>query len=235
MPQPTSSKQIWPIPAWILALGALILILLFIACYILFWPRHRNVPLAGPTPRSEHTARLSPPSTFRPATPSKQSTPMAETPSQPIVPPPPFEITIPAATAITVRTRTLIDSDEDAVGSRFPGTIVSPIAADGRTAVPQGSAVVLRLADKKKTGFFHRSLQLEIALAGVSVNGRIYPTQAGVLSMKAGRNNSNGSNANDSSPTPKGKKALVVLPNTELTFTLTAPFTIMTPSATGSN
>lgn len=234
MPQPTSSKQIWPIPAWIVALGALILILLFIACYILFWPRHRNVPLAGPTPQSQHTARLSPPSTFRPAAPSRQSTPTAETQSQPIVSPPPVEITIPAATTITVRTGALIDSDEDAVGSRFPGTIVSPISADGRTAVPQGSAVILRLTDKKKTGFFHRSLQIKIALAGVSINGRIYRTQAGILSMKAGHNNDAGSDGNDSSPTPKGKKALVVLPNTELTFTLTAPFTIVAPSGSGS-
>ena len=120
----------------------------------------------------------------------------------------------------------LIDSDANPLGSRFSGTIVSPIAVNGQTAVPQGSAVVLRLADKKKTGFFHRSLQVKLALSGVSVNGRIYPTQAGTVDLKA-------DNSNDSAPTPKGKKALVVLPNTELTFTLTAPFTITMPSGNG--
>lgn len=225
MRQSTPSKQIWPIPAWVLALSALIIVLLFIACYILFWPRHRNIPLAGPARQPHQTARLSPPSTFRPAVPPQQTTPAA-TPSLPVLPPPPVEITVPAATAITVQTSTLIDSDADSVGSRFPGTIVSPIAVNGQTVVPQGSAVVLRLTDKKKPGFFHRSWQIKLALAGVSVSGRIYPTQAGILSMKAGD-----SNGNDNAP--KGKKALVVLPNTEMTFTLTTPFTIEMPSGNG--
>ncbi len=223
MRQSTSSKKIWPIPAWIVALGALIIILFFIACYILFWPRHRNAPLSGPVRQPHQTARLSPPSTLQPTAPSQQAAPA--TPSQPVLPPPPVEITVPAATAITVRTSTLIDSGADPVGSRFAGTIVSPIAVNGQTAIPQGSAVVLRLADMKKTGFFHRSMQMKVALSGVSVNGRIYPTQAATVDMKAG-----GSNGSDGNPAPKGNKALVVLPNTQLTFTLSAPFTIEMPA-----
>ena len=224
MRQSTPSKQIWPIPAWVVALAALILILLFVACYILFWPRYPNASLSGPV--QHQTKRLSAPSSLSPTAPAEKMTETAATPSQPILPPPPIEITVPAATAIAVRTSTLIDSDANPVGSRFAGTIVAPIVINGQVAVPQGSAVMLRLADKKKTGFFHRSLQIKLALSGVSVNGRIYPAQGGTVDMKAGD-----SNGSDGNPTPKGKKALVVLPNTEMTFTLTAPFTIETPSS----
>lgn len=237
--QPTSPRSIWPIPAWVLALGGLVLFVFLIACYILFWPRHPGAPKGGPTARQ--TAQLAPPSRLRhpaPATQAKESDANpapAPSSSTPIPPPPVTQWTVPADTELMVRTSALIDSNADPVGSRFPGTIVSPVAINGQTVVPQGSAVVLHLVNKKKTGFFHRSLAIQMALAGISVNGRIYPVQAGILSLKAGQNNSNSNDGKDSSPAPKGKKALVILPNTEMNFTLTAPLMVVSASPAGSN
>ena len=226
----TSSKQIWPLPAWVLALGGLILLVFLILCYILFWPRHPGAPRGGPTQPPSHTSRLAPPSKLRhsvTAPPAAESqAPAAESSSQPILPAPPVQSTVPADTEIAIRTSKLIDSDAAPVGSRFPGTVTAPIAINGQTVVPQGSPVVLNFLGKKKTGFFHRSLQMRVALTGISVNGRIYPVQVGVLSIKAGENNG--------SPEAKGKKVLVILPNSEMTFTLSAPLTIVTPTAPAS-
>jgi hypothetical protein len=148
-----------------------------------------------------------------------------------MLPPPVTQVTVPANTEISVRTTSLIDSNADSVGSRFAGTVISPIAINGQTIVPPGSSVVLHLVNKKKTGFFHRSLTIQMALAGISVNGRIYPAQAETLSIKAGQNNSTGSDGENNNPAPKGKKALVILPNTELTFTLTAPLMVASGSS----
>lgn len=226
MRRPSSFPPLWPIPPWVLALLALLVFLFFVACYILFWPRHPNVSLAGPTPQAQSTKQLAPPSTLR-STPTQAAD--AEAADSPlVVPTPPVEVTIPAGTVITVRTGALIDGDTAAVGSRFDGRLVSPIEVNGHTAVSQGSAVLLRLAEKKKAGFFHRSMHMKLALAGVSVNGRVYPTQAEVADIKPGDSNEGDGN-------PKGKKTLVVLPNTELTFKLRAPLTIaQRPDNSGS-
>lgn len=240
--QSNSSPQIWPIPAWVLTLGGLALLLFLIACYILFWPRHPDAPRGGPA-RPSQTSQLAAPSKLRQRVPeareanpgnSASSSAPAPTPSKPVLPPPPIQVTVPADAQIPIRTTTLIDSNADPVGSRFAGTVTSPIVVNGQTVIPQGSAVVLHLADKKKTGFFHRSLEMKVALTGIAVNGRIYPIQAGILSVKAGKNNGVGENGSPDNPTPKGKKALVILPNTEMSFTLTAPFTVVFPSAPDS-
>lgn len=224
---PSTSKLNWSIPAWILALAGLIVLLILIACFILFWPRHPGARLAGPVRHHQSTAHLPPLTSSKSANAVSAQQQSPQTPqSQPVLPPPPVAITVPADTVIAVRTGELIDSQTNEVGNRFQGTVVSPIAIDGQTVVPQGSAVELILVDKKKTGFFHRSLQMKLALTGVSVNGRIYRTQAGVLSVKPGEQNNDGNDNGNGD----GKKALVVMPNTELTFTLTAPFTVKMPA-----
>ena len=240
--QSNSSQQIWPIPAWVLTLGGLALLLFLIACYILFWPRHPDAPRGGPVQRQ--TSQLAAPSKLRQSVqvPRTQATPANSTapsssiapPSQPVLPPPPVQVTVPADAQIPIRTTTLIDSNADPVGSRFAGTVTSPIVVNGQTVIPQGSGVVLHLADKKKTGFFHRSLEMKVALTGISVNGRIYPIQAGILGIKAGKNIGASENGSPDNQASKGKKALAILPNTDLTFTLTAPFTVVFPSAPDS-
>lgn len=190
---------------------------------------------------SRETAQLAPPSRVRHAAPAEQGQARQANPNParsspaPIPPPLVTQWTIPADTEIAVRTTALIDSNADPVGSRFPGTIIFPIALNGQTIVPPGSAVVLLLVNKKKTGFFHRSLTLQMALSGVSVNGRIYPAQARILSLKAGQNSSTSDEGTNGNPPPKGKKALVILPNTEMTFTLTAPLMVASASAAGSS
>jgi hypothetical protein len=137
------------------------------------------------------------------------------------------EVTIPASTPITVRTAPLINGDDDPVGSRFSASLIAPVMVNGQTVLPQGAPALVRLIDKKKAGFFHRSARLKLALAGISVNGRIYPTATNVLELKPG-NSPGGSGDSDNSggDKPKGKKTLVVLPNTALTFTLETPLTV---------
>lgn len=242
--QSNSSPQIWPIPAWVLTLGGLALLLFLIACYILFWPRHPDAPRGGPAQKQQNS-QLAAPSKLRQAvpTPRTETTPAnsanssssATSPSKPVLPPPPVEVTVPADAQIPIRTTTLIDSNADPVGSRFAGVVTSPIAVDGQTVIPQGSAVVLHLADKKKTGFFHRSLEMKVALTGIAVNGRIYPIQAGILGIKAGKNNAVRDNGSAASASPKAKKALVILPNTQMLFTLTVPLTVVFPAVPGND
>jgi len=227
-------KQTWTIPAWVIALTAIIVLLLLIASYIMFWPRHRDTPLAGPA-TAHHPSG---PSTPAADVPQRTAPPAASEPTPP-PPPPPVEVTIPASTSVTVRTTQLIDGDADPLGSRFTATLVAPVVVDGRPAVVQGSAAVVRLVERKKAGFFHRSQRIKLALAGISVNGRIYPTQAETLELKGGNPPGDGNDSDNSGgEKPKGKKGLVVLPNTPLTFTLSAPLTITVPGGsvgTGSS
>jgi hypothetical protein len=125
------------------------------------------------------------------------------------------------------------------LGSRFTATLIAPVVVDGRPAVAQGSAALVRLVERKKAGFFHRSQRIKLALAGISVNGRIYPTQAETLELKGGKPQGDGNDLDNSGgDKPKGQKGLVVLPNTPLTFTLSAPLTITVPGGsvgTGSS
>lgn len=218
-------KQTWTIPAWVIALTAIIVLLLLIASYIMFWPRHRGAPLAGPA-TGHQAADHSTPSAEAPRPTAPAATPEPAVPT----PPPPVEITIPASTTVTVQTTQLIDGDADPLGSRFTAALLGPIVVDGRPAVAQGSAALVRLVERKKAGFFHRSQRLKLALAGISVNGRIYPTQAETLELKGGKPQGDGNDSDNSGgEKPKGQKGLVVLPNTPLTFTLSAPLTITVP------
>jgi hypothetical protein len=223
--QRPNAKQTLTIPAWVVALAALIILLLLVASYIMFWPRHRDTPLAGPATGQQTTDHSTPS-----AEASRRTSPAAT--SEPVIPPPPpVEVTIPASTAVAVRTTQLIDGDADPLGSRFSATLIAPVLVDGQPAIAQGSAAIVRLVERKKAGFFHRSQRLKLALAGISVNGRIYPTQAETIELKGG-NPPGGGNDSDNSEVekPKGTKGLVVLPNTPLTFTLSAPLTITVPA-----
>ncbi len=219
MPQLTSRKQTRFIPAWVVALTTFVLLLFLSVAYVMFWPRHSNTPLAGP---SRQSGTAAPPrgaiSSGRAAQPQPVPGPTAI--PQPIVPTPPVEKIIPASTQVTIRLSKLINSAKDTPGSRFPGTIVLPLDVNGQIVVQQGAGVLVRLIEVKKTGFFHRSLKMKLALTGISVDGRIYPTQSEVLQVEP---NTDGNS--------KEGKALVMLPNTQLTFSLSKPLLI---SSSGS-
>jgi hypothetical protein len=91
----------------------------------------------------------------------------------------PVNVTIPAATRISVRTIDGIDSAKNHVGDRFQASLEEPLMVDGNVVVPKGADVYGRLAESKESGTFTGRSQLQLELTGIVVNGQTVPLVTG--------------------------------------------------------
>jgi hypothetical protein len=78
---------------------------------------------------------------------------------------------IPDGSILTVRMIDPVDSQTDKVGQTYRASIDDPVNVDGRTAIPRGSDVVVKLVDDKESGKLSGRTELMLDLVSVAING----------------------------------------------------------------
>jgi len=95
-------------------------------------------------------------------------------------------VTIPAGTAIKVRTIDFIDVDKTQAGAKFRGAIDDPIMLGGDVVVPRGADVVLVASKVQQGGKMKGSDLIELKVTAIKVGGRSYPVVTTVSETKTG-------------------------------------------------
>lgn len=105
-----------------------------------------------------------------PAVPGRQ----VLTPTPPPAPPAPVSSAgeIPSGTALVVRLIDGVDSSRDSVGATFNASMDEPVIHAGRTVIPRGADVLLKLTEDKQSGKLTGKTELTLDVASVTVNGR---------------------------------------------------------------
>ena len=90
---------------------------------------------------------------------------------KPAKPEAPKPLVVPAGTVLTVRLGQAVGSKFSAAGETFTATVASPIAVDGRTAIPAGATASGTVVDAKPLGRFKGGASLQLRLTSITVNG----------------------------------------------------------------
>jgi hypothetical protein len=80
-------------------------------------------------------------------------------------------LVVPAGTVLTVRLGQAVGSKISSAGETFTATVASPIAVDGRTAIPAGATASGTVVDAKPLGRFKGGASLRLRLTSITVNG----------------------------------------------------------------
>jgi hypothetical protein len=81
--------------------------------------------------------------------------------------------TIPSGTVLTIRMVDSVDSERDRVGQTFDASLDEPVLdSSGRTLVPRGSDVVVKLVDDVQSGKIEGRTILTLDIVSLRVNGR---------------------------------------------------------------
>jgi hypothetical protein len=80
---------------------------------------------------------------------------------------------IPSGTVITIRMVDSVDSERDRVGQTFQASLDEPVLdPGGRTVIPRGSGVVVKLVDDQQSGKIEGRTVLTLDIVSLNVNGR---------------------------------------------------------------
>ena len=82
-------------------------------------------------------------------------------------------IELPAGTHLTIRMIDGVDSERNSVGQTFAASLDEPVVVDGRTVIPRGSDVVVKLVDAKESGKLTGRTALTLDLVSLKANGRM--------------------------------------------------------------
>jgi hypothetical protein len=99
---------------------------------------------------------------------------------------PSSSVTIPAGTPITVRLQTSLSSNSSATGQQFDAVLDEPLVVDNKTVAPKGTPVVGRVVAARSSGRLHDSGYLRLALASISVDGKLVPVQSSSMLFRGG-------------------------------------------------
>jgi len=81
--------------------------------------------------------------------------------------------TIPSGTVLTIRMVDSVDSERDRVGQTFQASLDEPVVdSSGRTLVPRGADVVVKLVDDVQSGKIEGRTILTLDIVSLRVNGR---------------------------------------------------------------
>ncbi len=119
-------------------------------------------PASSPAP-SERSSSAAPQSGI--LRPEPQPAPAAAAPQ-------PGSVLLPTGTAFTVRMIDAVDSQKNNVGDTFAASMDEPVMVDGKTVIPRGADVVVKLVDDKESGKLTGRAELALSLMSVKLNGR---------------------------------------------------------------
>ncbi|MCC6362011.1 MAG: hypothetical protein IT165_00720 [Bryobacterales bacterium] len=81
---------------------------------------------------------------------------------------------IPAGAAVTVRMIDSVDSRSNSVGQMFRGSLDEPVMLDGKTVLPRGSDVQMKLSEVKQAGKLTGKPELSLTLVSIGHDGKTY-------------------------------------------------------------
>jgi hypothetical protein len=112
--------------------------------------------------------------------PSQQAAPAAAAPAAARA-----SVTIPAGTALRVRTLDNIDADTSKSGMQFRATLDDPLMSGGAVVVPRGAPVVLVAANVQQGGSMKGADAISLKVNSISVNGKAYQIVTSLAESKA--------------------------------------------------
>ena len=83
----------------------------------------------------------------------------------------PKAMVVPAGTVLTVRLGQSVGSKISTAGQTFTATLASPVAVEGKTAIPAGATASGTVVDAKPLGRFKGGAVLQLRLTSITVNG----------------------------------------------------------------
>src|SRR5260370_19813599 len=84
-------------------------------------------------------------------------------------------VTVPAGTSLLVRMIDTVDSNKNAVGSRFSASLETNLEVDGVVVAPAGTKVYGRLAQSKEAGRMAGKSGPQCGLTQIVLNSTAYP------------------------------------------------------------
>jgi hypothetical protein len=83
----------------------------------------------------------------------------------------PKVMVVPAGTVLTVRLGQAVGSKISTAGQAFTAALASPVAVEGKTAIPSGATASGTVVDAKPLGRFKGGAVLQLRLTSITVNG----------------------------------------------------------------
>lgn len=139
-----------------------------------------RAPSKRPAPKQEPAPTKEPAQEASVAPQAKQEA----APPPPPPPPQPVVLTIPAGTVVTVQMIDSIDSQVSQPGAEFAASLVSPVAAGKRVLFSPGSDVRVRLTHAQQAGHMKGTSELQVELASLSREGKVYPVRSSAAVAK---------------------------------------------------
>lgn len=93
---------------------------------------------------------------------------------------------IPRNSSVVVRTTEAIESSSADQSRSYRATLDEPIVSEGKTIAPKGAEAVLKVVDSKSAGRVKGRAELSVALASVSVDGKMTDVNTESVSTKGG-------------------------------------------------
>jgi len=92
-------------------------------------------------------------------------------------PAPPPKILVPVGTQLHVVLKEGISASKSEPGTVFSASLAEPVVVNGKTVLPQGSAVAGRVVDAKESGRVKGRASLSLVLTSVVHNGKSVPVE----------------------------------------------------------
>ncbi len=110
----------------------------------------------------------------------------SKVPPAEVAPAQPDAITLPAGTAVRVRSSVAISTKTAKPGDEYPATLDDPIAVGGTVVATKGSDATLRVVEAEKGGRVKGRASLTVKLASLrATNGRSIPVHTGPFTVTA--------------------------------------------------
>jgi hypothetical protein len=93
---------------------------------------------------------------------------------------------IAKGTPVFVRLQSAISSATAETGDTFSGVLDDPLTAEGKTIVPEGADLSVRVVAARKSGQLHRPGYLRLTLSSITVNGKQVPIQTTSVFVEGG-------------------------------------------------
>lgn len=103
---------------------------------------------------------------------------------QPLAPPEPRQVEIPANTTASIRMIDSVDSSVNHAGEIFHGMLEAPFMVEEEVIVPRGADVYIRLVSASRAGRFKGKSELHLELVKLDFQGRSYSLVSSTYSLK---------------------------------------------------
>ncbi len=131
-------------------------------------------PASNPSPGRD-SGSASPP-------PARSDSPK---PKDPPPPPPPSTATLPAGTTVKVRLEQALSSKTNQAGESFEASLDEDLMVDGHLLAAEGSRVIGRITNAKKSGKVKGKAQMSIRLDAIVADGKRYDLRSKTLAFQA--------------------------------------------------